>query len=123
MSTNDSGHQRPLSGGDNRRNRHRQKGRVPRTLTKHQLSGLRRQQFGSRSESLDQLELTREEEEIARAAEPPTDAMLLSALDGLLAELVVYRDMIMPSEWMPIVWRDDLGPLFDCMMQTKTVQA
>jgi transposase len=38
---------------------------------KHQLSGLRRQQFGSRSESLDQLELTLEEEEIARAAEAP----------------------------------------------------
>jgi transposase len=37
----------------------------------HQLSGLRRQQFGSRSESLDQLELTLEEEEIARGAEAP----------------------------------------------------
>ena len=34
---------------------------------KHQLAGLRRHQFGSRSESLDQLELTLEEEEIARA--------------------------------------------------------
>ncbi|MDA0340513.1 MAG: IS66 family transposase [Proteobacteria bacterium] len=38
---------------------------------KHQLSGLRRHQFGSRSESLDQLELTLEAEEIARAAEAP----------------------------------------------------
>ena len=38
---------------------------------KHQLAGLRRHQFGSRSESLDQLELTLEEEEIARAAEAP----------------------------------------------------
>ena len=36
---------------------------------KHQLAGLRRHQFGSRAESLDQLELTLEEEEIARAAE------------------------------------------------------
>jgi len=42
---------------------------------KHQLAGLRRHQFGSRSEALDQLELTLEEEEIARAATmPPTDA-------------------------------------------------
>ncbi len=32
---------------------------------KHQLAGLRRHQFGSRSESLDQLELSLEEEEIA----------------------------------------------------------
>jgi transposase len=38
---------------------------------KHQLSGLRRHQFGTRSESFDQLELTLEEEEIARAAEVP----------------------------------------------------
>ena len=38
---------------------------------KHQLVGLRRHQFGSRSESLDQLELTLEEEEIALAAEAP----------------------------------------------------
>lgn len=40
---------------------------------RHQLVGLRRQQFGSRSESLDQLELTLEEEEIARAAEEPAE--------------------------------------------------
>jgi transposase len=38
---------------------------------KHQLAGQRRHQFGSRSESLDQLELTLEEEEIALAAEAP----------------------------------------------------
>ena len=38
---------------------------------KHQLAGLRRHQFGSRAESLDQLVLTLEEEEIARAAESP----------------------------------------------------
>ena len=37
----------------------------------HQLSGLRRHQYGSRSEALDQLELTLEEEEIARAAATP----------------------------------------------------
>ena len=38
---------------------------------KHQLSGLRRHQFGSRSESIEQLELTLEDEEIARATEAP----------------------------------------------------
>ncbi len=40
---------------------------------KHQLSGLRRHRFGSTSEALDQLELTLEEEEIARAAETAPD--------------------------------------------------
>ena len=38
---------------------------------KHELAGLRRYRFGSRSEALDQLELTLEEEEIARAVETP----------------------------------------------------
>jgi len=38
---------------------------------KHQLAGLRRHRFGSRSEALDQLELTLEEEEIARAGVMP----------------------------------------------------
>jgi hypothetical protein len=38
---------------------------------KHQLAGLRRHRFGARSESLDQLELTLEDEEIARAGETP----------------------------------------------------
>lgn len=42
----------------------------------HQLSGLRRQQFGSRSESLDQLELTLEEEEIAHGADAPATTVL-----------------------------------------------
>lgn len=39
----------------------------------HQLSGLRRHRFGARSESLDQLELTLEEEEIAEAKAVPAD--------------------------------------------------
>ena len=38
---------------------------------KHELAGLRRHRFGSKSEALDQLELTLEEEEIARAVETP----------------------------------------------------
>ena len=38
---------------------------------KHQLAGLRRHQFGSRSERLDQLEMRLEDEEIAEAAEAP----------------------------------------------------
>ena len=37
---------------------------------RHQLAGLRRQRFGVSSESLDQLELALEDEEVARAATP-----------------------------------------------------
>ena len=41
---------------------------------KHELAGLRRHRFGSKSEALDQLELTLEEQEIAKAVdEPVTD--------------------------------------------------
>lgn len=38
---------------------------------KHQLAGLRHHRFGARSEALDQLELTLEDEEIAQAVETP----------------------------------------------------
>jgi len=48
---------------------------------KHQLSSLRRHQFGSRSENLDQLELTLEEEETARAAETPVQQNTAAAPD------------------------------------------
>jgi transposase len=46
---------------------------------KHQLAGLRRHRFGSTSKALDQLELTLEEEEIARAAETPVEAAAAEA--------------------------------------------
>lgn len=35
------------------------------------------------------------------------DAMLLSELDGFLAGLIVSPEMIMPGEWMSLVWGDD----------------
>ena len=40
---------------------------------RHQLTGLRRQRFGVSSESLDQLELALEDEEVARAATPASE--------------------------------------------------
>jgi uncharacterized protein len=49
------------------------------------------------------------------------EAMLLSELDGFLAGLIVCPDMIMPSEWMPFVWGDDDGPIFDSMVQVETI--
>jgi uncharacterized protein len=49
------------------------------------------------------------------------DAMLLSELDGFLAGLIVCPDMIMPSEWMPVIWGDDDGPVFDDMEQAQDI--
>lgn len=51
------------------------------------------------------------------------DAMLLSELDGFLAGLIVCPDMIMPSEWMPAVWGDDDGPVFDDMAQAQAISS
>lgn len=48
------------------------------------------------------------------------DAMLLSELDGFLAGVIVCPDLIMPSEWMPVVWGGD-APVFDTMEQAQTV--
>jgi uncharacterized protein len=48
------------------------------------------------------------------------DAMPLSELDGFLAGLIVCPDMIMPSEWMPVVWGDE-GPVFESEHRAQTV--
>ena len=34
----------------------------------------------------------------------PEDCMLLEDIDGLLTGVAVSPDMIMPSEWLPVVW-------------------
>ena len=46
------------------------------------------------------------------------DAMLLSELDGFLAGLIVCPEMIMPSEWMPVIWGDG-EPVFDSLEQAQ----
>ena len=48
------------------------------------------------------------------------DAMLLSELDGFFAGLVVSPALIMPSEWMPVVW-GDAEPVFESEQQAQTV--
>lgn len=49
------------------------------------------------------------------------DAMLLSELDGFLAGVIVCPEMIMPSEWMPVVWGQDEGPVFDDVEQAQAI--
>ena len=44
------------------------------------------------------------------------EAMLVSELDGFLAGILVCPDLIMPSEWLPLVWGDgddDAAPVFE----------
>jgi uncharacterized protein len=37
----------------------------------------------------------------------PEDCMQLSDLDGFLTGVVVGPELIMPSEWLPVIWGDD----------------
>ena len=48
------------------------------------------------------------------------DCMLLSELDGFLAGVIVCPDMVMPSEWMPVVWGGE-GPVFETMEQIEAI--
>jgi uncharacterized protein len=48
------------------------------------------------------------------------EAMLLSELDGYLAGLIVCPELIMPSEWMPVIWGDD-GPEFEDERQAQAI--
>jgi len=50
------------------------------------------------------------------------EAMLLTELDGFLAGILVCPDLIMPGEWLPMVWggmKTDAAPVFE---DTKQVQ-
>jgi len=44
------------------------------------------------------------------------DCMMLSELDGFLAGIIVCPELLMPSEWMPMIWGED-GPVFESLEQ------
>jgi len=46
------------------------------------------------------------------------DAMLLSELDGFMAGLAVGPALIMPSEWIPVIWAGE-EPIFDSEEQAQ----
>ena len=50
-----------------------------------------------------------------------SDAMLVSELDGFLAGILVCPDLIMPSEWLPLVWGgdEDAEPVFENAHQAE----
>ncbi len=50
-----------------------------------------------------------------------SDAMLVSELDGFLAGILVCPDLIMPSEWLPLVWGsdEDEAPVFENARQAE----
>jgi uncharacterized protein len=49
-----------------------------------------------------------------------SDAMLLSELDGFVAGILVCPDLIMPGEWLPLVWGgEDTAPIFATAEQAE----
>jgi uncharacterized protein len=50
----------------------------------------------------------------------PDDCMGMSDLDGFLTAIVVGPDLIMPSEWLPVIWRDE-EPEFESTAQAETI--
>jgi len=42
----------------------------------------------------------------------PEGCMRLSGLDGYLAAIAIGPELVMPSEWLPVIWGDD-QPVFD----------
>jgi hypothetical protein len=41
------------------------------------------------------------------ADQSPPDSMMLSDLDGFLTAIAIGPELVMPSEWLPVIWGDD----------------
>lgn len=50
----------------------------------------------------------------------PDDSMGLSDLDGFLTGIVVGPELILPSEWLPVIWGGD-EPVFDSTDEARSV--
>ncbi|MCF6197938.1 MAG: UPF0149 family protein [Hyphomicrobiaceae bacterium] len=50
----------------------------------------------------------------------PENCMMLSELDGFLTAIAVGPELIMPSEWMPAIWRDE-QPIYDDLDQAQQI--
>jgi uncharacterized protein len=54
------------------------------------------------------------------------EAMLLEELDGFIAGLLACPELIMPSDWLPVVWHDDSSdqqPVFENLDHANRVLA
>ena len=48
------------------------------------------------------------------------DAMTLSTLDGFLTGIAIGPDLVMPSEWLPLVWGEQY-PNFECDQEAQEI--
>jgi uncharacterized protein len=59
-------------------------------------------------------------DEILAGLPAENDGMLLSEFDGFCAGLLVCPEMILPSEWLPVVWGDEVTPSFASLEEVQT---
>ena len=50
----------------------------------------------------------------------PPDSMMLSDVDGFLTAIAIGPELIMPTEWLPVIWGDD-EPVFTDEAQMQAV--
>lgn len=51
----------------------------------------------------------------------PEDVLAIDELHGFLTAIVCAPDPVMPSQWLPDIWRSDEGPQFESTEQAKDV--
>jgi uncharacterized protein len=57
------------------------------------------------------------------ALPPENDGMLPSEFDGFVAGILVCPEVILPGEWLPLVWGDEIAPHFADMEQATATLA
>lgn len=50
----------------------------------------------------------------------PENSMLLSDMDGFLTAVAIGPELIKPSEWLPVIWRDE-APAFENAKQAEFI--
>lgn len=55
----------------------------------------------------------RQFDELLLSLPEENEGMMTSQFDGFCAGLIVCPDMVLPREWMPLVWGDEVTPPFE----------
>jgi uncharacterized protein len=60
-------------------------------------------------------------DQLLQRPDNPPETMRFEELDGFLHALVIGPDIVMPSEYLPVVWDD--GPVFEDMAEAQAIMA